>query len=290
MSMVEKLLRSPFPLVVPPCLALVLWSLGCASTPAPEGAARPEVQLVDTTVPLVDFAVTPAASEPQAESAADSTCPMGMLLVDGMYCPGVRQVCARWVDPPTSAYPYLRCAEFKQPAACDGKRVHRRYCIDRDEYVRPPESRPLVDVSWTEAESTCEVRGARLCTEAEWELACEGERMLPYPYGFERDSTACNFDRTDLGMMGEGLNDHRSPPGAFPRCVSPFGVHDMVGNVDEWTRREGKDAPNRSALHGGWWLPGRNNCRAATLEHGESYFGKQVGFRCCEGTREGGKR
>jgi formylglycine-generating enzyme required for sulfatase activity len=105
--------------------------------------------------------------------------------------------------------------------------------------------------------------------------------MLPYPYGTTRDSSVCNFDRTDLGKMGEGLYDHRAPADAFPDCVSPFGVHDMVGNVDEWTRRTGQSAPHRSALHGGWWLPGRNNCRAATREHAEDYSGKQVGFRCC---------
>jgi formylglycine-generating enzyme required for sulfatase activity len=85
--------------------------------------------------------------------------------------------------------------------------------------------------------------------------------------------------------MGEGLTDHRVRPGAFPACVSPFGVSDMVGNVDEWTVRAGASAPNRSALHGGWWLPGRNNCRAATLGHTEDYSGKQVGFRCCAPAR-----
>ena len=74
------------------------------------------------------------------------------------------------------------------------------------------------------AEAACEERGARLCTEPEWELACEGEEMLPFPYGYVRDSVESQFDRTDLGKMGEGLTDHRAPPEAFPHCVSPFGV------------------------------------------------------------------
>jgi formylglycine-generating enzyme required for sulfatase activity len=55
----------------------------------------------------------------------------------------------------------------------------------------------------------------------------------------------------------------------------------MIGNVDEWVEREGVSAPHRSALRGGWWLPGRNRCRAATVHHPESYSAKQVGFRCC---------
>jgi formylglycine-generating enzyme required for sulfatase activity len=106
--------------------------------------------------------------------------------------------------------------------------------------------------------------------------------MRPYPYGWKRDSSACNFDRQNLGRPNEGLTDYRVPTFAYPNCVSPFGVHDMTGNVDEWTERTGQAAPNRSALHGGWWLPGRNNCRAATLQHVESYMGPQVGFRCCK--------
>ncbi len=212
---------------------------------------------------------------------ADAPCPAEMVLVDGMYCPNVKQTCARWVDPPTSPYPFTRCAEWKNPAVCEGAREHRRYCIDREEFVRAPDALPLVHASWTDAEAACSGKGARMCSEAEWQFACEGEEMLPYPYGFTRDATACNFDRTDLGKPNEGLTDHRTPPDAFPRCLSPFGVHDMVGNVDEWTLREGMSAPNRSALHGGWWLPGRNNCRQATLAHAESYMGPQVGFRCC---------
>jgi formylglycine-generating enzyme required for sulfatase activity len=90
------------------------------------------------------------------------------------------------------------------------------------------------------------------------------------------------LDKTDLGGPEDKLKDHRAPLSAFPDCVSPFGIHDMVGNVDEWVERENASPPFRSALRGGWWLPGRNRCRASTTHHPESYSGKQVGFRCCK--------
>ena len=223
----------------------------------------------------------PALAAPAPSASSSTACAAGMILVEGEYCPNAKQVCINYADPP-GPYQFTRCAEFKQPATCDGPREHRRYCIDKEEYVKAGEPLPMVHASWTDAATLCGERGARLCVEAEWQFACEGEEMRPYPYGFHRDSTACNFDKTNLGRPNEGLTDYRVPVSEFPQCVSPFGVHDMTGNVDEWTERQGLVAPNRSALHGGWWLPGRNNCRAATLKHGESYFGPQVGFRCCK--------
>lgn len=206
-----------------------------------------------------------------------------MVLVEGDQCLDVEQVCLRWLDPPP--YQNLRCAEYKKPVRCRGARTRARFCIDRDEYPEKhvgSETLPRVNTSWLEARSLCEARGARLCKEREWEFACEGEEMSPYPYGFKRDSSACNTDRTDLGGPNQKLNDHRAPAAAFPGCVSPFGVRNMVGNVDEWVERENVAPPSRSALRGGWWLPGRNRCRAATLGHAESYAAKQVGFRCCK--------
>lgn len=210
-----------------------------------------------------------------------------MILVDGEFCPDAEQICAKWVgDPPP--YQNLRCAEYAKPARCKGARVHLRYCVDREEFAEANTAGsadpvlPVVGKNWLEAKAMCEGRGARLCKESEWQFACEGPDMSPYPYGWKRDSTLCNFDKTDLGGPMEKLKDLRAPLDAFPDCVSPFGVHDMVGNVDEWVEREGGIAPNRSALRGGWWLPGRNRCRAATNHHGEEYSGKQVGFRCCK--------
>jgi hypothetical protein len=223
--------------------------------------------------------------EPAPESGVQGPCANGMLLVDGDYCPDADQVCLRWLDPPP--YQNLRCAEFAKPAKCKVPRQHRRFCVDREEFAEKvagteaKDALPMVSKSWLDAKSICEARGARLCKETEWEFACEGPDMNPYPYGFKRDSSLCNHDRTDLGGAEEKLTDHRAPVSAFPACTSAFGVHDMIGNVDEWVERENVPAPHRSSLRGGWWLPGRNRCRAATTHHPETYGGKQVGFRCC---------
>jgi formylglycine-generating enzyme len=233
---------------------------------------------------------TPSASQssqsPTTAPATSGACGAGMVLVDGEYCPDVEQTCLKWIDPPP--YQNLRCGEYAKPTKCRVAKVHKRFCIDREEYTDGKtkndagEDLPTVRKSWLDAKAICEARGARLCKESEWELACEGPDISPYPYGWKRDSTICNFDRTDLGGAEEKLTDHRAPLNAFPQCLSPYGVHDMVGNVDEWTEREGMAAPNRGSLRGGWWLPGRNRCRAATTHHDENYGGKQVGFRCCK--------
>ena len=234
--------------------------------------------------PLVGSLTASSVGETSG-TAPTGPCVTGMVLVDGDYCPDADQTCLKWIDPPP--YQNLRCAEFASPAKCKVPRQHRRFCVDRNEYAEPvagaeaKDALPAVNKSWTEAKSLCEARGARLCKETEWEFACEGPDMKPYPYGFKRDSTLCNHDRTDLGGAEEKLTDHRAPISAFPACVSSFGAHDMIGNVDEWVEREGQAPPHRSSLRGGWWLPGRNRCRAATTHHEETYSAKQVGFRCC---------
>ena len=130
---------------------------------------------------------------------------------------------------------------------CEGRLEHRRYCIDRYEYPNLEGVVPAVMVDWNDARRACAVEGKRLCTAEEWEFACEGPEMWPYPYGIERDPTACNIDRAvhaagpaarsrDPGRSPREVErlDKRVPSGSLPRCVSPFGVHDMTGNVDEW--------------------------------------------------------
>jgi formylglycine-generating enzyme required for sulfatase activity len=206
-----------------------------------------------------------------------------MVFVEGDYCPKALHHCLKWMDPPESTYHDYRCAEYKEPATCGSPRVHKKFCIDREEYVKAGETLPLAHQSWTSAGQVCTSQGKRLCLESEWQFACEGEEMRPYPYGFKRgDSKLCNIDRMDLGKPNAGLKDNREPVSAHPDCLSPFGVHNMSGNIEEWATLDQGVTPNRSTMKGAWWLPGKNFCRAATLGHGEVYEGSQVGVRCCQ--------
>ncbi len=228
-------------------------------------------------LPGADALLPTRPPEPLAE-AGDPPCPGGMVLVAGDYCTDVVESCLEWQDPPNQ--PFARCARFA-PTTCAGKRVPRRFCIDRDEYTAPGDALPQNNVSWVQARQTCRASGKRLCLESEWEFACEGEAMFPYPTGYARDSAACNFDKEDLLDRAGRLRDLREPAGHDDRCVSPFGARDMSGNVDEWVWRDRTPGDWRSALKGGWWMPARDRCRPATTAHGEQFAGPQTGFRCC---------
>ena len=261
----------------------------CAASPSekPVGRASLAIAVVGNASPSATAAplgapelASPAPDTTATEAAKPSACPEGMVLVDCAYCPNPEQTCLEWMDPP-GPYQYFRCKRYKQPATCKGARVHERFCIDAKERLEPGGELPMNKKSWTDATKVCAASGARLCLTREWNFACEGEEMRPYPYGFERDSDACNSDiAKGLGKVG-ALVDHRAPASAHPRCVSPFGVHDMSGNVDEWTTVEGAAPGAREVMKGSWWMPGRNHCRGFQGGHGARYGGTESGVRCC---------
>jgi formylglycine-generating enzyme len=225
----------------------------------------------------------PPLPKPPAHEPATAACPSDMVLIQGQRCASPVQECRRWVDPP--GQPQRACGEFA-PTRCSGARRAMKYCIDRYEHTPAGYELPIVHVSWNEAQRICRAMDKRLCLEDEWEFACEGPEALPFPYGSLRDGAACNHDLAgDLFTSGGKLLDRRVRADALPRCKSPFGVFNLVGNVDEWTTRAGNRAPWRSILRGGWWLTGRNRCRAATESHSEVYAGAQTGFRCCKEAR-----
>jgi formylglycine-generating enzyme len=230
-----------------------------------------------------------AAVAPAATAAPAGGCPGGMVLVEGEYCTEVRHTCKRWLD--DESLPFARCAAYEQPARCVGRKVAMRFCMDREEYTPPGASLPMNHASFVLASKVCKEQGKRVCTESEWNFACEGEEMRPYPYGFDREPK-CNQDREDLYEQTPTkrlLKDHREPASARPECVSPFGVVNMVGNLDEPVLREiaRYNQPFRNGLKGGWWMAGRNRCRPATTAHDDYYQDIQVGVRCCGDTPEG---
>lgn len=222
----------------------------------------------------------------QGAGETTDACPAGMVLVEGQYCPKVEHRCVRWLER-EGPHAFSRCAEYSRNARCLAPRREMSFCIDREEHALAGEHLPASHQSWTEASRVCESVGKRLCMESEWVFACEGEAMHPYPYGFTRDAGVCNADRQDLYRPDGELRDLRDGPAGHPRCVSPFGVHHLAGNLEEWTTADGSSPP-RPVLKGAYWQPGRNHCRAAQTAHDRYYSGTETGFRCCRDAEDEG--
>jgi len=238
--------------------------------PTPKLAQSPTLAaLLPSTVDLV------ARARPEEPKA----CAEGMVLVEGEYCPEVEQRCVKYMDPP-GRYEYFRCAEYAQPAKCLKPRKKMRFCMDRSEYVKPGESLPANDQSWTDGDRTCRSLGKRMCLESEYNFACEGEEMRPYPYGFKRDASACNADHFDVVTPEGKLRDMRVTADEYPRCESPFGIKHLAGNLEEFVSID-NSTPVRPAMKGAYWQPSRNFCRAAQTAHDRYYHGTETGFRCC---------
>jgi hypothetical protein len=261
-----------------------------AQTAQPSDYANPpaESEQNDETLASLKLSATPGNPLEAVAGETRSGCPAGMVDVEGDYCPWVEQKCLRWLDPDTK----MRCAEFAPTSECLTKTVKKHVCMDKYEYPNRVGADPIVMKTWTEARATCSGEGKRLCTESEWTLACEGEERLPYPYGYARSSEACNIDKPHPDVDEKALANASTrqaeadrlwqgePSGSRDACVSPFGVHDMTGNVDEWVVNE-SGKPYKSALKGGYWGPVKTRCRPSTVAHAEDFSFYQIGFRCC---------
>jgi hypothetical protein len=147
--------------------------------------------------------------------------------VEGDYCPGVVQECiehhpeykARKDDPTVSE----RCLRFREPSRCVSKqRLKLSFCVDRYEYPNQVGELPRVLTSWREARVLCEREGKRLCTEAEFNFACEGPDMLPHVYGYTRDQTRCNIDKPrPAGSLAADADLRRLPEDRLVRPGDP---------------------------------------------------------------------
>jgi formylglycine-generating enzyme required for sulfatase activity len=173
--------------------------------------------------------------------------------------------------------------------------------------------------TFVQAEAWCTARNKRLCFDDEWESACEGASAARYPYGNTHQPGTCNDNKVwraynqsllngwPAGASSTGavtLDDvlaaasaasaaganaamhvlslyQGSAAGEHASCVGDAGVFDLVGNVEEWTRRrDGGEMLFHGSLKGRYWAEART-CQSAVTTHGDHFRFYEIGFRCC---------
>jgi formylglycine-generating enzyme required for sulfatase activity len=233
--------------------------------------------------------IVAAPAPPAAPPPAAFACPPEMVAVDGVHHEYVQRICLH--------LEIGKCWSFLPGFIARESRVTRvRTCMDRYEWPNERGKQPAVMMSFVEAERLCAGAGKRLCTEFEWETACEGPETLPFPYGQRVDDAACNtakpyrpVSEAKLASRDARVREAETrrlwqgePSGAYPRCVSRSGAIDLVGNVEEWVQTSRPEWPFRSALKGGYWSKRWAGCRGTNDSHGPEFRFYEVGLRCCK--------
>jgi formylglycine-generating enzyme len=160
------------------------------------------------------------------------------------------------------------------------------------------EMKPMRCVDWCDAEATCRFFGKRLCNTLpmfvgiyepraerdEWRAACGGHLQQNFPYGDRVDPAACRV----AGQCAFECGATRV--GGLPRCASPVGALDMLGNVREWAAQCATAAPGFPArstspclVRGGDYTTAAEEvgCNSEPVGIPRKTADPHTGFRCC---------
>lgn len=134
------------------------------------------------------------------------------------------------------------------------------------------EQRPVVNVSWADARdyarwlSSVTGRAYRLPTEAEWEFASRAGTRDAYWWGDRIDEGRANCS----GCGGPWDGDRTAPAGSFE--PNPWGLHDTLGNVWEWTEDCWHETYHAAPSDGRAWLGESGGDCARRVVRGGAWF------------------
>ncbi len=99
-------------------------------------------------------------------------------------------------------------------------------------------SQPVVYVNYRDAEAFCRWKGARLPTDGEWDYASRAGAATTHFYG----------EGLDERYIWYRENSNGAPQPVGTKAPNPWGLHDVEGNVWEWTTAE------HYTFRGGSWM------------------------------------
>ncbi len=277
--------------------------LACGETDPDTGRRKVCIPPCEADSPVAPAG--PAFSDPVDGEVVDWT-PVMVPLATGSYCMG---------SPQNAGFPAkeqpARKVSIDAPFAIGKFEVtvaQWRVCMTDAERCRPLQGiedaaadLPVTNVTWDDAVAFAawlsEKTGYpyRLPTEAEWEFAARAATTTRYAWG--DDEPACE-PSDPRGANFKPCNRRApSPIGRFP--ANPFGLHDMHGNVYEWTldcshgnywyappdaktpwRNENIGNCNFAMVRGGSWNRFPDDLRSgARYEHRRSLGSGELGFR-----------
>jgi len=136
--------------------------------------------------------------------------------------------------------------------------------LDTTPRTPPPEllRTPVVHVSLQEARDFCQYYHKRLPQDYEWQYAAQnGNSLKPYPWGFSSPAEGTQIPTLKSGAAMPVPD----PVDAHPEGATPTGIHDLVGNVWQYTS-EFHDAHNRAVILRG------SSCYQAKTAAGTNWY------------------
>jgi hypothetical protein len=154
---------------------------------------------------------------------------------------------------------------------------------------------PWTNIKYPDAVTACTNAGGRLCTEAEWQRACDSTSTAAPNWRWSFDTTPqtwnkdyCNGNDRLLPTPDGGVppNDLLLPTASLSHCDVTWNatsVYDLSGNAKEWTAARSAGV---NPLRGGSYDDTQIgiSCQWDWVLADDTFRFQNVGFRCCRST------